>query len=167
MPESPPMGPVDGPAGTSSTTTGSDVTTVVVENGLQDIVRSEGVTDNLVPGDLGQRLITNQTADLVQRAYRVNSAENVQRSWNHRFRGQREAFKFNLLMQQVLTLSALVFATLEPRNRSLRVQEFLTGPASSTTAANSEVALICHIRAQIDFKEWLLLRDADIKWFNP
>jgi len=161
----------DGPSGAGTqgssggTVTGSDVTTVVTSAETQVTIRDEGIASPEIAGNLGQRLITNQTADLVQRAYRANSSSNVQRSWNHRYRGQRESFKFNLLMQQVLALSAWSFTVLEPINRSLRTAEFRTGPQRSDTPTSSEYALIYHIRLQQDFKEWLLLRDADVKWF--
>lgn len=70
-------------------------------------------------------------------------------------------------MQQVLALSGWVWHILEPKNRALKVQEFLTGPVQNSVATSSELALIYHVSTQIQFKEWLLLRDADIKWYNP
>lgn len=170
MPNRPPAdNPLSGgPANSGgSSVLGTDITTVVVYDNLEETVRATGVSTEQTPGDLGYRFVTNQTQDLLTRAYRSNSSLNLFHNWNHRFRGQREAFKFNLLMQQVGALSALVFCTLEPRNRAIRSREFLTGPTHSATPTSSEVALICHIRAQIDFKEYLLLKDADILWFNP
>lgn len=148
---------------------GSDVTTIVVyDGGYQQVIRSEGIEVVEVPGDLGQRQLTARGRDLLTRAHRTNSSENLGRNWNHRYRGQQEAFKFNLILQQTLALAAIVFNLLQPRDSVLKTQELNTSPTNNTVdPEDSEVALVYHINTQINFKEWLLMRDADIQWFNP
>lgn len=127
-----------------------------------------GVTDlaqDEVSGDLGSLPITNLRKEFLTKSLRLNAADNVPRLHVHRYRGQREAFKFNYYLQSVMSLSAYVFWALRDRDENLRVQELATGPAEHSTPTSSEVALIYHIQAQITFKEWLLSKDQDVRWF--
>lgn len=84
---------------------------------------------------------------------------NIMRPWNHRYRGNREAFKFNLILQRLLATSAICFNTLKDRDVPLRNREIVVGPT------DAEVALFYHIREQIRFREYMMLRDSNTRWF--
>jgi hypothetical protein len=157
--------PSSGPGGSTAGDVGGTEITVIVQSPNPNINEFIYTSQPEVPGDLGQQSLSSQTQDFQARSFRSNASANIQRPWNHRFRGEREAFKFNLLIQQVLSLAAYAFYILEPWNRLMKVREFLAGTGSSSTPANSEIALIYHITLQLEFKEWQNLKDSDVRWF--
>jgi hypothetical protein len=118
-----------------------------------------------VPGDLGQRTVTVLADVLIRKALRMNASQNVARLHVHRYRGHREAFKFNYYVQSVMQQAAYTYFMLRDRDKSLRTVELALGPASSSTATSSENAMIYHVRKQVEFREWMLSKDADIRWF--
>jgi hypothetical protein len=120
-----------------------------------------------LPGDLGQLFVSSNTLQLTKKSLRSNASTNVASTTrNHRFSGHREHWKFNLAMQTLLATCATMFYILDERNTTARDLEQVLGPAESDSPTLSETALFCHIREQIAFKEWLIMRDADVKWFQ-
>jgi hypothetical protein len=81
-------------------------------------------------------------------------------SVNCRHKGHREAFKFNLVMQQVLNM---VFKAHKQvlTNNSLIDSFDLTYSISNTNISN-----IQHIKSQIKFHNWLRTKKPEDVWFN-
>ena len=132
-------------------------------NGLG--IDNDTIVQNEVGGDLGQHLITSTRQEFLTKALRLNSTQNLPRLHVHRFQGHREAFKFNYYVQSIMQACAYNYFMLRDRDTNLQDVETTMGPASSSTATSSEIALIYHIHKQITFREWMLSKDSDIRWF--
>lgn len=113
-----------------------------------------------IPDSLGTMPSSSNQSLTYAESLRENSNNNGMVTVNHRFRGHREAYKFNLLMQKILTACGNLFLILRQANNRLTEQEL-----NSVYPTETEVALITHIREQVRFKEWLLLKDDNQKWF--
>lgn len=113
-----------------------------------------------IPGDLGQRHIGGSTQVLIAQAIRKTSSDNLFRPWNHRYRGHREAWKFNLIIQQLQAVGAKLFLLLKGKNDNLKISEQEIMPTEA------EIALVYHCREQVRFHEWRLLKDANRSWFE-
>lgn len=81
--------------------------------------------------------------------------------WNHRFKGHREAFKFNLVLQQTLStiskftnLSKALMNTLESLERTVMYP------------TDEEISLFYGTWVQLKFREYHILRDANVRWFT-
>lgn len=111
-----------------------------------------------IPGDLG-RLYLNLNRFLLLAESRRKTPETNFYPLNHRFRGHRESHKFNLLLQKLITLCVSMYETLRNSNIDLKAIE------SSPYPSNTEVMEYYHITQQIRFKEWLLTKDEDKKWY--
>jgi hypothetical protein len=122
-------------------------------------VGSSPVTDG-VPGDLGDLYASTNRKLLLVEALRRNSTFNGIVPSNHRYRGHREAPKFNLTMQKLVTICARLFLTLRTANLLLEGSEL-----DDMYPTDTEIRKIYHISAQIRFKEWQLLKDDNKKWF--
>ncbi len=120
---------------------------------------SQTVTSE-VGGDLGSRYQSLNSFLLLQEALRENASFNGMRSLNHRYRGHREAGKFNLAIQQVLAMCVTHYLTLKEANTTLQDQEL-----DEMYPTDAEIQAFYHIREQIEFKEWLLLKDENRRWF--
>lgn len=151
----------------SGTISGTEISTIIDQNPINLITRRSGVSNEFDPGDLGSIQLTNTETDFLRQTNRIDDFILTFPSFNHRKRGERESFKFNILIQKILASAAYVFHTLRSKDQSLTLSELNTGPQFSSTPDQSEIALICHINAQLLFKEWLILKDPDIRWFNP
>lgn len=115
-------------------------------------------------GDLGSRYISGSYLVYITQSLRDFAAGGANAGLNYpnqRYRGWREAHKFNLVIQEMAAASAHVYSTLITRNNALSVSE--TQDAYPT---DEEVALLYHIRAQTRLREWLILRDISVTWYE-
>lgn len=112
-----------------------------------------------VTGNLGTRAKSYDGIELLATARRSGAYSDVYWAERSRYRGRRESGKFNLLIQYVLD-----FATRTGRSVRASRDAML---ANNTTVAltDAEIANVQHVRQQIRFKEWLLLRPDDARWF--
>lgn len=110
-------------------------------------------------GDRPGRKPPSRQPELISEMLRLNASAGYMRVWNHRFRGHREAFKFNLLMCSALGTMQLCTGKLKPLNSSLSTRERAMYPT------DIEITNAYHVRAQITFIEYMLLRDDDRRWF--
>lgn len=143
---------------------GGSVTTTIVgtETGLGSPTYTIGsnIIISEIEGDLGTRTRTQNTDLLLKESYRANASVNFFRPWNHRYRGHREAGKFNLNLQNLLLVSAQTYITLRNADSALQTLEL-----ANMYPPDADIANIYHIHLQITFKEWMLLRDDNINWF--
>ena len=114
-----------------------------------------------IPGDLGSQYADLNEILLMAESHRALGSFNGMSSVNHRYRGHREANKFNLIIQKVASLCSRLFLQLRSSNNTLKTRE-----SASMYPTDTEITLIYYIQSQIAFKEWLLLKDDNIKWFN-
>lgn len=113
-----------------------------------------------IPGDLGNRPYSYTNQYLLGQSYRINSSGTILRRVNHRYRGFPEANKFNLSHQQLMASMAAQMLKLFHRNAVLLIK------ARAVYPSDTELALVTHIRYQIAFREYLLLRDVNRRWFE-
>ena len=79
---------------------------------------------------------------------------------NLRFRGHREAYKFNLTMQQVLSM---VFKA----HKSIVLSTSVIKPIEvSYPISDATISSIQHVRAQVKFLNWLKTNGPEDIWFN-
>ncbi len=112
-----------------------------------------------VPGDLGTRFMSENTYLAIIESRRANANLLTFSSPNMRFRGHREAVKFNYCIQRILNLCVTLYLSMKTKFDALTTQEAAIYPT------DTEVSEIYHVLEQIRFKEWLLLKDDNIKWF--
>ena len=98
--------PQDITGGVSSVTEGS-----IVEHGQEAISPGALTTGGSffqaeIPGDLGELFSDAAQNALISASLRRSASENFFTARNHRYRGHREAWKFNLAMQQLMALVA-------------------------------------------------------------
>lgn len=111
-------------------------------------------------GNNGETRVEERGVDYLRsRSLREVANENLMRPWNHRYRGHREGFKFNLHLQRLLAQCAYQFNTLKTKDSNLDTVE------SEVYPTDSEIALYSHVFTQIRFKEYLLMRDANVRWY--
>ena len=79
---------------------------------------------------------------------------------NMRFQGERESFKFHLPLQSTMMLCASNFMSLRSNEIMLMNDE-----RSLLYPTDAEISALYHIEAQLKFKIWALLKDADLTWF--
>lgn len=113
-----------------------------------------------IPGDLGELFSDAVQNSFISQSLRKSAAENFFAPRNHRYRGVREAWKFNLAMQQLITLIASTFTTLKTKYANLKVSETTIMPSAT------ELAVIYHCREQLRFQEWIVQKDEDKEWFE-
>jgi hypothetical protein len=113
-----------------------------------------------VPGDLGELFSDSIQNSLISSALRKSAAENFFTPRNHRYRGAREAWKFNLAIQQLMALVASTFTTLKARYATLK------GSETTIMPTDTELATIYHCREQLRFQEWIVQKDEDKEWFE-
>lgn len=113
-----------------------------------------------VPGDLGTRFTNLSTYLLLIEARRQSSTINGMYPYNHRYRGHREAHKFNLEMQRTVTMCGLLYLSLRDANTSLTTSEI-----DSMYPTDTEIQNYYHCSEQLRFKEWLLIKDEDKRWY--
>lgn len=112
------------------------------------------------PGDLGTLYLDVNKYLLLMESRRENATLNGIVPINHRYRGHREAPKFNLFIQRVLALVSSLFLTLRSSNAALKTKEL-----TSVYPTEGEIQNIYHVRKQIEFKEWQLLKSDTTRWF--
>ena len=112
------------------------------------------------PGDLGTRFTNLNTYLLLIEARRLSSTVNGSSPQNHRYRGHREAHKFNLEMQRTVTLCCSLFLTLRAANVTLTTSE-----VDDMYPTDAEISSFYHSAEQLRFIEWLTLKDEDKRWF--
>lgn len=115
---------------------------------------------NETPGDLGSQYLNLNRFLLLAESRRENADVNGITSVNHRHRGHREGSKFNLILQKLITLSCSFFLTLRTWNTTLKTRE-----TTQMYPSDTEIENIYHIQAQIQFKEWQLMKDDNRLWF--
>lgn len=113
-----------------------------------------------IPGDLGSLYMNLNRFLLLAESKRENQTFIGLVSYNHRFRGHREAHKFNLFMQKLLTICSSLYLDMNTANNSLRTQELQVYPT------DTEITEVYHVYQQIRFKEWLLSKEEDDRWFS-
>ena len=64
------------------------------------------------------------------------------------------------MIQRLVTLCCKLFLTLRTSNTTLQTRETIDMYPTDT-----EIQEIYHVREQIEFKEWQLLKDSNKKWF--
>ena len=97
---------------------------------------------------------------LLEKAVELESLGNYLTPLNYRYRGPRESQKFNLMIQQITAVSAFFLPLMRSAEGLLKSCE-----RSLTVPTNSEIAVFYHIREQLRFKEYLLLKDSSVNWF--
>lgn len=127
--------------------------------GLNGFVGTDVVTPE-IPGDLGTLYLDTNRFLLLAEARRENANFNGLSAVNLRFRGHREANKFNLMMQKLVTICGSLFLTLRTSNITLTTRE-----SEDLYPTDTEIQTLYHIREQITFKEWYLLRDDNKRWY--
>jgi len=95
-----------------------------------------------------------------QQSTRDNSLRNTFVRWNHRYNGHRESTKFNYLMQQTIVNCNSLFQTLLTSWNYLAIAEADIYPTSA------DIILYNYVREQIEFKEWLLIKGIDVRWYE-
>jgi len=122
------------------------------------------VTDTDIPlsdtNDLGTTYLNYSTYLLLQESRRLSGDFNGFIPPNHRYRGHREANKFNLSIQKLIAVCTKLFIDLNTANETLKTSE-----ANDVYLTEAEIQNIYHISEQLRFKEWLLLKDVDSNWF--
>jgi len=110
-------------------------------------------------GDLGSTEVTVNTFLLRKEASKRLSNQVTPLTFNHRFRGHRESNKFNHFIQSILLTCVNLAQSLYNWDVRLKVSE------ASLYPTGAELAYLNHIADQISFKEWLLLKDVDRRWY--
>lgn len=119
------------------------------------------IIDTEIPGDLGTLYITQNKHLLLSEAFRESALFNGFSNINCRFRGHRESNKLNLIAQKMMTICGSIYLMLKSSNETLEIREL-----EDMYPTNTEIQNIYHISEQIMFKEYLLLKDDDNRWFN-
>lgn len=114
-----------------------------------------------VGGNLGSRFINYNTFALTQLSLRQNASYNGASTINLRFMGHRESNKFNLMIQKALSSYSTLLVSLRAANTGLQNSE-----VNQVYPLNSEISNYYHAKSQIEFKEWLLLKDSNTLWFR-
>jgi len=114
-----------------------------------------------VGGNLGSSYLSFNTYLLLQESVRRLSSSIGLRPLNHRFQGHRESNKFNLWIQKLAAISSSLFITSKSANDTLEATEL-----DDVYPLDEEIELMQHTNEQIRYKEWLLLRSADNKWYK-
>jgi hypothetical protein len=112
-----------------------------------------------IPGDLGQLGVSEELANISVQAVQQSRGLNVPSQSNCRYRGPREAVKFNLLAQSVLWLAAQVKLTLQP------VEEEIETKLDNIYPSDDDIASVRHAVAQLRFLEFLKLKGSNVRWF--
>lgn len=95
-----------------------------------------------------------------QQSTRDNSLRNTFVRWNHRYNGHRESTKFNYLVQQTIVNCNSLFQTFLTSWNYLAIAEADIYPTSA------DIILYNYVREQIEFKEWLLIKGIDVRWYE-
>jgi len=98
---------------------------------------------------------------LLTEARRTSASFNGTTPINLRFRGHREANKFNLMLQKLLTICARLFLQLRAIDITLKTREL-----NDMYPTDTEISELNHIREQLKFKEWMLLKSDDKRWYT-
>lgn len=122
------------------------------------LVQPRAVED--VPGHLGQVPLTAAQAQYIRDAFRNGRDFTEAYHENVRYRGPRESVKFNLAIQTVVRLGALIQSTLAELEETAPTR--LTGLYLSET----ELARLMHAKMQIWFAEYLALKSSNNMWFE-
>jgi hypothetical protein len=112
-------------------------------------------------GNLGTSYLSFNTYLLLQESVRRLSSSIGLRPVNHRFQGHRESNKFNLWIQKLGAISSSLFITSKAANDTLEATEI-----QDVYPLDEEIELMQHTNEQIRYKEWLLLRSPDNKWYK-
>lgn len=112
-----------------------------------------------IPGDLGQQGVSEELANISVQAVQQSRGLNIPSQSNCRYRGPREAVKFNLLAQAVLWLAAQIKLTLQP------IESELETKLNNTYPSDDDIASIRHAIAQLRFLEFLKLKGNNVRWF--
>lgn len=128
-------------------------------------VLADGLLDNqeisnLVEGDLGQRFMTLKTYIQSRISIRDTASLVGMQRFNHRFSGHRESHKFLYTIQKVLLDGVSFYKSMRLQENTLKSSEVV-----DIYPTDTEIAIISHVMEQIRFKEWLLLRSDNIRWF--
>lgn len=113
-----------------------------------------------VPGDLGKTPRGFSTLVMLARARREAGNENVYARLNMRARGPRETSKFIHVMGKALAAAAKYSETIRAKDTALAAVEDYVYPT------DAEIQNLNHLRVQLRFHEWVLLRDRDKRWFQ-
>ncbi len=146
--------------GGSSESPGYSAGSAVAADGGVIIVASEidaPLNDN---DDLGTTYLSYSTYLLLKESRRLSGDFNGFMRPNHRYRGHREANKFNLSMQKLITVCTKLYIDLNTANDLLKTSE-----TNDVYLTEAEIRDMYHISEQLRFKEWLLLKDVDSAWF--
>ena len=112
------------------------------------------------PRDLGTIERTLERVLDLREARRDNSLQNLGVWENHRYRGPRESYKFNLLLQNIVALGGYV-------DQSIRGFEAVADSINRQTYETDEnLSNLYHLQRQVEFEEFLLSRSSGVQWFE-
>ena len=110
--------------------------------------------------DLSNRNRTIERSRLLFKANRENASENLFTRQNHRFRGNRESYKFNLAMNRFLAVQVNTLLTLKNSKVIAQNNELSVYPTYT------EMRYFYAARSRCRFAEYQILKSADQKWFS-
>lgn len=114
-----------------------------------------------IPGDLGTLYLDKNKFLLLRESLRENASYSGVPDVNIRYRGHRESNKFNLVIQRLVTVCAYFYLELRSCNVVLTTREL-----DDMYPTDTEVSCIYHVQSQISFKEWMLLKDDNKRWYT-
>lgn len=114
-----------------------------------------------IPGDLGTLYLDKNKFLLLKESIRENASFSGIPEINIRYRGHREANKFNLVLQRLLTVCAYFYLQLRASNELLTTRELV-----NMYPTDDEISYVYHVQTQINFKEWMLLKDDNKRWYT-
>lgn len=79
---------------------------------------------------------------------------------NLRYRGHREAYKFNLSLHQVLSMVFKAHKSILTSTTTIKPTEI------NYPLADATISSIQHVRAQVKFQNWLKTKTPEDIWFN-
>lgn len=113
-----------------------------------------------IPGDLGCLEATPNDQYIRYRVQVEGTSENVGFFEQNRYRGVRESFKFNLLVQQLIFLWGLVEAKFSPLENLMETKEDALYPT------DDQVAALYRCRTQVEYAEYRILKSAKNLWWD-
>lgn len=111
-----------------------------------------------IPGNLGSIGMTLNWWTMLNDSVSSNANSNLCWPSNHRYMGHRESTKFNLQIQQLQMILVANSSTILTSNQPLAIDEL-------SYMSDSDLAALNHIQVQLQFIEWLTLKNESTFWF--
>ena len=126
----------------------------------QDVKAVITIVEPEVPGDLGNLESELSYKVLMEKALLLLAMSDTLKPINHRYRGHRESTKFNFYQQKILCICGALSNLIRTKFNNLYTVEL-----TQLYPTDSEISQLYHIREQMKFREWSLLKDQSSKWF--